>query len=245
MAQVTYVNVGPFGNLGTCTTLGVGCGTQISKSFSYDEAQYQYSQSMIGLIGTDTSAASLSCYFPAYTQKQVKSITIVPVVIPAAAEYILVDLFSMQPQTFGTATGTLCYNIAAASGAVQGSTIVADTPGFLGTVEGTGYNQVRLLSIVGNAGTAIGGVTGSMAFGFGTQSAYNPIYVNLAGATATVVVAGPVGTNSQANYVFPIGPNGGLSMYAGDVLRIQRGTGSGAYSVEVEFTYTPGATVTR
>ena len=198
MAIVTNVNVGLFGNLGTNTVVTTA-GTGISKSYAYDEAQYTQTDPASAVIGTDT--ASLAAYFPAFTQKQIRSFTIVPVTAAGAADYLVVDLYSMQPQVFGTATATLCYNVAA---------IAAGQPGFLGTLMGTGVNRVRICGIIGNAGTGIGGATGTQAIGLGTAVAYNPTYVNLAGATATIIVVSPAGTNTQGGYVFPIGPNGGL-----------------------------------
>ena len=252
MAIVTYVNVGVNSVLGTNSTLP-NSGTLVAKSYAYDEAQYTQTDpinAQLGLILGTTSALSPTVSVVAYTAKQVRSITIVPTTAETNLDFITLSLFSMQPQVFGTATGTLCYNIATqggtGSGAVAGSTINISSPGFLGTVMGTGVNQVSIRAIVGNGGTGVGGATGTQAFGLGTQVAYNPCYVNLAGATATIVVLGPVGTNTQAGYVFPTGPNGGLSMSPGDVFTVGRGTFVvGIYQFELECTFTPGGSVTR
>jgi hypothetical protein len=61
-----------------------------------------------------------------------------------------------------------------------------------------------------------------------------------------VVVANSVGTATQGGYVFPIGPNGGLSIQPGDVLIVTKGTDTGQlYVGEIELTFSPGGLVTR
>jgi hypothetical protein len=247
MALITNVNVGVFGNWGTNTTLPFA-GTNVAKSYAYDEAQYLQTDSLCGQIGgqpswlagtstANTGGSLASVSFAAFTNKQIRSVTVVPSVAETANDFIQLDLYSMQPQVFGTATGTLCYNVAS---------LAANTPGFLGTIMGTGVNRVRICAITGNAGTGIGGATGTQAFGLGTAVAYNPTYVNLSGATATIIVVAPAGTNTQAGYVFPTGPQGGLSVSPGDVFVVTRGTSSiGVYQAEVECTFTPGGSVTR
>lgn len=252
MALITNVNVGLFGNLGTNTLLPL-TGTGVSKSFAYDEAQYTQTDPInlqIGypgwVGGTQTGITLAAVSVVSYTNKQLRSITVVPTTAETANDFLQLDLYSMQPQVFGTATGTLCYNIAPASGAVPGANIAANSAGFLGTVMGTGVNRVRICAIVGNAGTGIGGASGTQAFGLGTAVAYNPTYVNLSGATATIIVVAPAGTNTQAGYVFPSGAQGGLSLAPGDVFTITRGTNSvGIYQAELECTFTPGGAVTR
>jgi hypothetical protein len=243
MALVTNVNVGIFGNLGT-NTLNPASGTLIAKSYAYDEAQYTQTDPINLQLGgngyaggTATGVTLAAVSVAAFTAKQLKSITVVPTTAETAGDFVQLDLYSMQPQVFGTATGTLCYNVAS---------LAANTPGFLGTIMGTGVNRVRICAIVGNGGTGVGGASGTQAFGLGTMVAYNPTYVNIAGATATIIVVAPAGTNTQSAYVFPTGPNGGLSIAPGDVLTLTRGTSSvGVYQVELEMTFTPGGAVTR
>jgi hypothetical protein len=233
MALVTSVNVGIVSNQ-SGTVGGTGTVTPVAKSYAYDEAQYTQTDPITLSLGATTLA---SASFTAFTNKQVRSITLVPSLAETANDFIQLDLYSMQPQTFGTATGTLCYNAASLS---------AGSQGWLGTIMGTGVNRVRICGIIGAAGTGIGGATGTQAFGVGTAVAYNPTYVNLAGATATIIVVSPAGTNTQAGYVFPSGPSGGVTMFPGDVFTITRGTSSiGIYQLEVEATFSPGGNVTK
>lgn len=245
MALITNVNIGVTGNSlnGTNTALPATFG--VAKSYAYDEAQYAQSDTAalqlsvypsLWTAGTATTTGLFAASVPAFTSKQVKSITVIPTTAETANDFLQLDLYSLAPQVFGTATGTAC---------IGGTATLAGT-GFFGTTMGTGVNRVRICGIIGAGGTGVGGATGTQAFGLGTAVAFNPTYVNLAGATATIIVVGPAGTNTQAGYVFPQGPNGGVSMVPGDVLIVTRGTNSiGVYSVEVEYTYTPGGSVTR
>jgi hypothetical protein len=247
MALITNVNVGIVSNQ-SGTVGGTGTVTPVNKSYAYDEAQYVQTDPINLVVGgqpswaagtqtANTGGSLASASFTAFTNKQVRSITLVPTTAETANDFIQLDLYSMQPQTFGTATGTLCYNVAS---------IGAGTQGWLGTIMGTGVNRVRICGIIGAGGTGIGGATGTQAFGIGTAVAYNPTYVNLAGATATIIVVSPAGTNTQAGYVFPSGALGGVTMFPGDVFTVTRGTSSiGAYQVEVEATFSPGGNVTR
>jgi hypothetical protein len=247
MAVITNVNVGLVSNQ-SGTVGGTGTVTPVAKSYAYDEAQYTQTDPInlqlggqsswaAGTSTANTGGASAYASFCAFTNKQVRSITYVPTVAETALEFVQIDLYSMQPQTFGTATGTLCYNAAS---------LGAGTQGYLGTIMGTGVNRVRICGIIGAGGTGIGGATGTQAFGVGTAVAYNPTYVNLAGATATIIVVSPAGTNTQAGYVFPTGALGGLTMFPGDVLTFTRGTGTlGVALLEVEATFSPGGNVTR
>jgi hypothetical protein len=232
MALITNVNVGLTGNSFNGTNTASAVFSAI-KSYAYDEAQYVQTDPINLSLGATTLT---SASFLAYTNKQVRSVTLAPTLAETANDFIQLDLYSLAPQAFGTATGTSC---------LGGTSSVAPN-GFYGTVMGTGVNRVRICAIIGAGGTGIGGATGTQAFGVGTAVAYNPTYVNLCGATATIIVVAPAGTNTQQGYVFPVGPNGGLSMVPGDVFTITRGTSSvGIYQLEVEATFSPGGNVTR
>jgi hypothetical protein len=82
---------------------------------------------------------------------------------------------------------------------------------------------------------------------FGTAPIANPnvaVFGTL-GGTYTVVVANGVGTNTQAGYVFPSGPTGGLALNPGDILTIAKGTDTVAtYVGEAEVYFTPGTNFT-
>lgn len=242
MALITNVNIGITNNT-SGTVGGTGTVTNVAKSYAYDEAQYVQTDPVnltLGATGyaggTATGVTLATAAFTAFTAKQVKSLTIVPTTAETANDFVQLDLYSLAPQTFGTATATACL----------GGTATLSATGFYGTTMGTGVNRVRICGIVGAGGTGVGGATGTQAFGLGTAAVYNPTYVNLAGATATIIVVSPAGTNTQAGYVFPVGPLGGLSMVPGDVFVLTRGTNSvGIYQVEVEATFTPGGNVTR
>lgn len=82
---------------------------------------------------------------------------------------------------------------------------------------------------------------------FGTAPIGNPnvaVFGTL-GGTYSVVVANGVGTNTQTGYVFPSGPNGGLSLNPGDILTIAKGTDTVAtYLGEAEVAFTPGTNFT-
>jgi hypothetical protein len=245
MALITNVNIGVTGNSLNGTNTASPQVYGVAKSYAYDEAQYQQSDPVtlqlsvypsLWTAGTATTTGLFAASFPAFTNKQVRSITVVPTTAETANDFLQLDLYSLAPQVFGTATATAC---------IGGTATLAGT-GFFGTTMGTGVNRVRICGIIGAGGTGIGGATGTQAFGLGTAVAFNPTYVNLAGATATIIVVSPAGTNTQAGYVFPSGPLGGLSMVPGDVFIVTRGTASiGVYSLEVECTFSPGGQVTR
>lgn len=167
--------------------------------------------------GSIAAAVNSSFVQTGVAQKQIKSVTLVPTTAPTAADQVSLVLYSLYAQAFGTATG-------AASPALGG-----------GTATSTSYNKVTV---------TLG--TGASFSAFAVNSpVYNPIYVNLSGAKGTVVVAGPAGTNTQGGYVFPTGPNGGLTMNPGDVLVLAKATDSiGVFAVTVETAYTPGANFT-
>ena len=233
MALITNVNIGVTGNSlnGTNTSLFPNPYV-VAKSYAYDEAQYAQTDPINLSLGATTLGTAA---FANYTNKQMKSITFVPTTAETANDFIQIDLDSLAPQVFGTATATACI----------GTSTLAGT-GFFGTTMGTGVNRVRICGIIGAGGTGIGGATGTQAFGVGTAVAFNPTYVNLAGATATIIVVSPAGTNTQAGYVFPTGVSGGVTLVPGDVVIVSRGTSSiGVYQLVVECSFTPGGNVTR
>lgn len=246
MALITNVNVGVTGNSFNGTNTA-NSALNVAKSYAYDEAQYTQTDPINLQVGgqanwaagtstANTGGSLAAASFCAFTTKNVRSITVVPNVAETANDFLQLDLYSLYPQAFGTATGTSCL----------GGTATVGPAGFYGTTMGTGVNRVRICGIIGAGGTGIGGATGTQAFGLGTAVAFNPTYVNLAGATATIIVVSPAGTNTQAGYVFPSGPTGGVQMNPGDVFTITRGTSSiGVYQVEVEAVFSPGGNVTR
>ncbi len=165
-----------------------------------------------------TLAATASSTFKmtAFTKKQLKSITIVPTTAPGANDQLTLTLVSLAAQTFGTATG------------------VSYVPALTGTL-GTSTSTA----------TSSNTVTIGPLQTFGTAPAFNPAYMALDGQSYTVVVANGSGTNTQTGYVFPSGPNGGLTLNPGDVLTIAKGTDTaGVYLGEAELYFTPGTTLT-
>jgi hypothetical protein len=222
----------------------VGTAAQ-SKSYAYDEAQYVYSQSVCTTIGPAVGggAAQLGtagvgvAYIPCYTQKQLRSLTAqrVGTATSGAGDSISVYLVSGFAQAFGTATGVTQINTAVGTGTLYTTS----------TLMGTGVNLVTIPLIQtwttgaqGPAGT--GGIVG------GTCGASVQV-TQFDNGTFTVVVSNPQGTNTQTNYVFPIGPQGGLTCNPGDTILVSKSSTDtlAAYVLELEFTYTPGAYVTR
>lgn len=202
----------------------VGVTSALAKSYAYDEPQYVQADPINFTIA---AAGSSSVKFTSFTTKQLKSVTIVPTVAPTANDQLQLQLVTLGGAglAFGTAT-TVNYTPAA---------IVAAQ----GTVTATGSNTITL-SGVGN------GLAAGQTFPLGTCPAYNPCYFPVAGGTYAVVVANGAGTNTQTSYVFPSGPSGGLTLSAGDVLTISKGTDTvGVYQGEAEFYFTPGSNVTK
>jgi|GEM_PF-2539110 len=204
------------------------------RSFAYDE-QYpdpQVAVFVLGALGsaTNNGGSPNAALCGGLMGKQVRSITVIPLVAPTAADFIGLTLQSYNAQVFGTATAT------------------AVTVGN-GTNLGTGINKVQFCIYTNVVGTLTGsyvGPTGTQFVGLGTQVAYNPTVIPLVGGTCTVIVTAPAGTNTQGNYVFPSGPNGGLTVGPNDVLVVSRGTDTLAqYAVEIEYTWTPGGSFSR
>jgi hypothetical protein len=189
-------------------------GTAVSFSRAYDNALYTNVNEVIGSIA---AAVNSAFQFTTVGQRQLKSVTFVPTVVPTAADQVTLTLYSLYAQAFGTATG-------AASPALSG-----------GTATSTSYNKVTVTLGTGASFTAWAA----------NSPLYNPIYVQLDGVTGTVVVAGPGGTNTQGGYKFPSGPTGGLTINPGDVLVLAKATDSvGVLQVTAETNYTPGASFT-
>lgn len=219
-----------------------------SKSYAYDEAGYVYPHVLpvnltrgpdLWTAGTQTKViGTATAAFVTCNAKQVRSLTLQPVsgtaVLAAGGDYIQIYLVSMYAQTFGTATGPSYFVGSNTSGTFYGSS----------TNTGTNVNVVQIFNVMtfmtGQAGAVRG--TGSLV----ATAAPTPQTVQIAGGTFTIVVANSVGTTTQGGYVFPVGPNGGLSLNPGDLLIVQKGTDTVLeYVGELEFTFSPGGLVTR
>lgn len=206
-------------------TLNIQSGIPVlfSRSFAYDNTNYIQSDPINFSIA---AAGSSSFSMTAFTKKQLKSITAVPTTAATANDQLTLTLTSLYPQAFGTATG--------GSYVGSGTYVVGVQAGASGTL--TGGTQTA----TGSNTVTIGPLTS-----FGTAPAYNPSYCPLDNGTYTVVVANGVGTNTQTGYVFPTGPNGGLTLNPGDVLKIAKGTDTVAvYQCEAELYFTPGTNLT-
>ena len=232
----------------------VGTAAQ-SKSFAYDEAQYQYSQSAfinlgpgagIFAVGSSTGVTGVYPgiqYVPCFTNKQLRSITVSRVGTGTGTDNIQLYLASAFAQAFGTATGPSYLNTAVGTGTLYTTS----------TLVGTGFNLVTLVaqpvgaaSAIMTWGTGQNGLVGTGSYNGGTAAPTTQV-VQFPNGTFTVVVSNAAGTNSQTSYVFPVGPNGGLSLNPGDILVIAKSSTDtqNAYACELEFTYTPGAYVSR
>jgi hypothetical protein len=226
----------------------VGTAAQ-TKSFAYDEAQYVYSNSTIisigpfaGTMGTSTigNGGEGIAYITSYTNKQLRSITAAKWGTGSGADSISVYLASAFAQAFGTATGVSQLQAGVGTGTFYNTS----------TLQGTGVNVVTILN--GSAsgimwwGTGQAGLSGTGSWNGGTAAPTAQV-VQFPNGTFTVVVSNNQGTNSQTGYVFPTGPNGGLTVNPGDILVICKSATDtqNAYSVELEWTYTPGAYVSR
>lgn len=195
----------------------VGVKAAVAKSYAYDSAAYLQPDPIQTSIA---AAANSNAKITSFTQKQLKSVTVVPTVAAGANDQIFLSLVTLAAVAFGTATG----------------------PSYQGNASGT--NTATSSSTITIQGS-VGGGAGTAAWGLGTTPAFNPAYLNVAGGTFTVVVANAAGTNTQTNFVFPTGPLGGLQLNPGDVLTLQKGTDTaGAYLVELECTFTPGSSLT-
>jgi hypothetical protein len=194
----------------------VGVLPGLAKSYAYDNTNYIQSDPISFSIPAATVGSAV---FTAFIKKQLKSIMVVPTIAATANDQMTITLQTNYAQAFGTAT-------ALSTAPVTGSLGT-------GTVGGTSTSTAVTLVTVGPLTT------------MGTAPIYQPAYLNVAGGTYTVVVAGAAGTNTQTGYVFPQGPNGGLTINPGDVLRFIKGTDSVAvYQCEAELTFTPGSNLT-
>lgn len=229
--------------------LSITAGTAAqSRSYAYDESQYiqtdpvQFALTGSYPLGTATGAAIIgtaSAVFVTAFNKQLKSLTVVPVsgtaCLAAGGDYFQIYLVSAYAQAFGTATAAAQFVSGIGTGTFYGSS----------TNTGTSWNVVQIFNVMtfmtGQRGAAIG--TGS--FNSGT-CAPTPQTVQLAGGTFTVVVSSQQGTATQGGYVFPVGPNGGLTIQPGDVLVVAKGTDTVlTYVGELELTFSPGGLVSR
>ncbi len=215
--------------MATALNLAVPQGTSTVKSYPYDNPNYVTIDSINGVIpaaanvtyvggtATVTSGAALNVAFT--SAKTLKAVTVVPVTAPTGGDQLTLTLFSLAAQAYGTATG-------AASPALAG-----------GTATSTSYNKVQFFNLTGTATNFLGIAVNSPL--------YNPMYVPISGNKATVVVAGPGGTNTQTAFQFATGPTGGISVGPGDVVVLAKGTDTiGVYAVEIEASYTPGTNFT-
>ena len=246
MALTPYVYVG----VATGTLNGTYTATLANqKSYAYDEPPYQVQSNVhlqiIQAVGTFSLSNSGTAVYVAPSTQQLKSITITPTVTPTAVDYLTLNQYTVYPVSYiqGTFTAT-------------GTTILGLGLSGNGTLEGTGINKVTftILTQAGTlgglpgvgAGTAVGGASGTQFAGLGTQSAWNPSYLQIDGALGTVIVTGPGGTNTCPGYVFPSGPNGGITVNAGDVLVLCKGTDTVAnYAITLEMQITSGGQVTK
>jgi hypothetical protein len=216
--------------MATALNLAQPFGSAITKSFPYDNANYISVATWSGNIpavasttwaaGTATSVSGASFIQPVLAQATLKSLTVVPAVAPTAADQLTLTLYSLYAQAYGTATG-------AASPSLAG-----------GTATSTSYNKLTFTNFTGTATNFLGIAVNSPV--------YNPMYVPISGAQkATVVVAGPGGTNTQANFNFATGPAGGIALNPGDIVVLAKGTDTtGVYAVSYEYSWSPGASFT-
>jgi hypothetical protein len=228
--------------------LSVTAGTAAqSRSYAYDEGQYVQTdavQFQLANSGTATAIQSgASAAFVSAMAKQLKSITAIPFSVGGIStgtgaiglmDYFQIYLISAYAQAFGTATGPSYFAAGVGAGTFYGSS----------TTTGTAVNVVQIFNVMTFQTGQAGGIKGT-ALGVGTAG-MTPQTVQIAGGTFVVVVSNGVGTNTQTGYVFPIGPNGGLTIQPGDVLIVAKGTDTLAtYIGELEMTFTPGGLVTR
>lgn len=229
--------------------LSVTTGTAAqSRSYAYDESQYiqvdpvQFSLTGSYPLGTATGAAIIgtaTAVFVSAFNKQLRSITAVGVggtaVLATGGDYFQIYLVSMYAQAFGTATGPSYFVSGVSTGTFYGSS----------TTTGTTANVVQIFNVMTFMTGQSGAVLGTGSFKAGT-AAPTPQTVQLAGGTFTIVVANSLGTTTQGGYVFPIGPNGGLTLQPGDVLIVAKGTDTVMqYVGELELTFSPGGLVSR
>lgn len=188
-----------------------------AKSYPYDHSLYTGRPQ--GICGSIAAAANSSFAFTSFTNKLLKSLTVVPTTAAGANDQLFLNITSVGPQVYGTATAS-------------------DQRIGTGTVMGTKSSKVTISS-------TIGGGAGTALVGLGTQVAGQPTYFAFSGGTFTVVVTANEGTNTQAGYVAPTGPLGGIPLFAGDVVVLSKGTDTAAiYQVEFEASIAPGSNVT-
>ena len=225
-----------------------GLPTKYSKSFAYDVRDY-IQPDPIG-FSIPASSASLAAWangttaLTAGVSKQLRALTVVAVTgssAAAGADYWTGTLITNQFYNFngpnyptGTYSSIAGYTVANGLTGTQTS-----TGSSVFTFTGTGANTT------GTSTTATD--TGHAAFpAIGTNlPIYNPYVSVIDGGTCTVICRGPGGTWTNTAYVFPTGPNGGLTVGPGDIFQLAKGTDTSAvYVGEAEFTFTPGTSFT-
>jgi len=218
-----------------------GIPTKNAKSFSYDVRDY-IQPDPVG-FSIPAASASLAAWgngttaLTAFTQKQLRSLSVVATVGSAAAaggDYWTGTLTTLYAQNFNGGGNPVVSGTFSAIAGFNPSQVV----GVGGTLTATGSNILTF------TGTGVG--LGNAFPAIGTNLPINNPYVAvLDGGTCTVICRGPGGTWTNTQYVFPSGPNGGLSMNPGDVFQLAKGTDTSAvYVGEAEFTFTPGTTFT-
>ena len=224
-----------------------GIPTRNAKSFAYDVRDYIQPETVP--FNTAVASNSVGTFggtqcFTSFTQKQMKSITVVPnvgTVGAAQADYWVGTLYTLQPQTFNSAaqpTGT--YTLASCFPVASGL-------GSAGTATATSVSRLLFSGTNPGGTTYVNGGATYLAFpAVGTnQGTYQPYVAVLSGGTCTVIGAGPNGTWTNLAYAFPSGPNGGLTLNPGDIFSITKGTDTSvSYVGEIELTYTPGSSFT-
>ena len=211
-----------------------GIPTVSAKSFAYDVRDYIQPDPQLATVAAATVSKAnwaSGTFLPAFTTQQLRSLTIIPTTAATVAQdNWTLTLTSLYAQNFsGTCTAIAGY---------------VGTVGVTGTLTATASNVITITG-TNNGGTSYvgNGATWLAVPALGTQAAYNPVVVRLGGGTATVVITSANGTTSNNSYVFPTGPNGGLTMNAGDILTVAKGTDSVAvYAISAEITFTPGTT---
>lgn len=226
--------------------LNITAGTAAqSRSYAYDESQYIQTDPIQLTIGPGTGGASAFGvagagidYVVCFTNKQLKSITVARLgttTLATTGDNISLYLSSQYAQVFGTATGPSYLNTAVGTGTLYSTS----------TLLGTAANTVTLLAIQ-SWGSGQSGMAGTGSYAGGTAAPSVQV-TQLSNGTFAVVVSNAAGTNTQTGYVFPIGPNGGLSLGPGDILAVSKSATDtlAAYAIELEFAFSPGGYVTR
>src|SRR5271165_109410 len=146
-------------------TLNINAGvfSALAKSYAYDNTNYIQADPINFSIA---AALSSKATFTAFTKKQVKSIVIVPTAAATVNDQWVGTYVTLGPVAYGTATGGSY--LGTGTYVVGGTT--TNAAGFItagGTQTATGSNIVYFTNLCN----------------LGTQPAYNPCYVPIAGGT--------------------------------------------------------------